>query len=64
MKDTRDLNKALLATLTDLIDGKVTPQHAQAVARVASTVVSVARLEIEHSRFVSENRKTESVGLV
>lgn len=43
-------------TLTALEQGDITPQDAQARARVAMTIIATANLSISHARFVSETR--------
>jgi hypothetical protein len=43
-------------TLTALEQGDITPQDAQARARVAMTIIATANLSITHARFVSETR--------
>jgi hypothetical protein len=53
-------SKGLIDTLFDELDsltaGKTTPQHARAVASVATTICSVSRLEMDYARFVAEPR--------
>ena len=43
----------MFSQLDRLIDGDITPQEATASARLAAQVVSITKLEIESSRFIS-----------
>ena len=50
------LTETLFQELDKLVSGKSTPQQARATSRVASTIVSVARLQLDFARFVADSR--------
>lgn len=50
---TATLRATMFSQLDRLIDGDITPQEATASARLAAQVVSITKLEIESSRFIS-----------
>lgn len=52
-RTTDGLRSALFDELDMLRAGKTTPQNASALARLAATIVSASKLDIEYQRFVS-----------
>lgn len=55
-RNSKGLKKVLFSQIDDLVNGKITPQQAKAVASLSSQVVSVAKLEMEAARFISDQR--------
>lgn len=55
-RTTTGLREVLFDQIDGLISGKITPQQAKAVSGLASQLVSVTRLEMEASRFISDAR--------
>lgn len=56
-RTTATLRTTMFDQLDRLIDGDITPQEATASARLAAQVVSITKLELESSRFVSDSGK-------
>jgi len=55
-RNSKGLKNVLFSQIDDLVSGKITPQQAKAVASLSSQVVSVAKLEMEAARFISDQR--------
>lgn len=55
-RSTKGLRDHLFDILEQLASGKITPQHAITVTKIAQQVHNSARLEIDAARFVSEQR--------
>ena len=53
-KTTKGLAGALFEELELLRQGKSSPQQAKAKVSIANSICSIARLEMEYSRFVEE----------
>ena len=59
---TSDMLKGLMWDELDaLTSGKSTPQNARAKASLASQIVSISRLEMDYSRFVTDARSNDGV---
>jgi hypothetical protein len=57
-RTSRGLAQAMFEELDLLRNGESTPQQARAKASVANTVCALSRVEMDFSRFVTENHKT------
>jgi hypothetical protein len=55
-RSSHGLQEHIFQQLDRLESGQTTPQHARSVAALANTAVSLARLEMEYARFVTEQR--------
>lgn len=55
-RTSHGLQEHIFTQLDRLESGKTTPQHARSVAALANTAISIARLEMEYARFVTEQR--------
>lgn len=55
-RTTKGLSEALFNELELLQDGEVTPQHARSFAGVAGQICSISKLEMDYTRFVSNDR--------
>ena len=59
---TSDMLKGLMWDELDaLTSGKSTPQNARAKASLAGQIVSISRLEMDYSRFVTDARSNDGV---
>ena len=59
---TSDMLKGLMWDELDaLTSGKSTPQNARAKASLASQIVSISRLEMDYSRFVTDARSNDGM---
>lgn len=54
---TSTLRNTMFDQLDRLIGGDITPQEATASSRLAAQIVSITKLELESSRFVSDSSK-------
>ena len=52
-RTTNGLREVLFSQVDELLAGNITPQQAKAVSGLASQIVSVTKLEMEASRFIS-----------
>lgn len=59
-RDSHGLQEHIFTQLDRLEAGKTTPQHARAVAALANTAISIARLEMDFARFVTEQRTNDT----
>jgi len=55
-RTSHGLQEHIFQQLDRLEQGKTTPQHARSVAALANTAISLARLEMEYARFVTDQR--------
>lgn len=56
VRTSKGLQDTLFDEIDSLRDGTTTPQSARTVASLASGIVQTAKLEIDHCRFISEQR--------
>lgn len=56
-RSTRTLSTVLYDELDNLIEGKSTPQNANAKVKLVNSIVSVKRLEMDAARFISSSRR-------
>jgi hypothetical protein len=67
MKNKERTTSALMDILFDELDllvaGKSTPQQAASKAKIANTILSVKRIEVDIARFVADSRMTGSATL-
>lgn len=61
-RSTKGLRDHLFDILDQLASGKITPQNAMTVTKVAQQIHNTARLEIDAARFVSEQRAASGDG--
>lgn len=57
MTTINDLRNALLLTVEDLRKKKIEPNAANAISKVAQTIVKMTRLELDYYQMVKENGK-------
>ena len=57
-RTSKGLQDTLFDEIDRLRDGSTTPQSARTIASLANGVIQAARLEMDHTRFVSDQRKT------
>lgn len=62
-RTTTTLMNILFDELELLVDGKSTPQQADAKAKIANTIISVKRVEIDMACFVADSRQQTSGSL-
>lgn len=58
-RTSKGLRDSMFDVLDDLRNGKTTPQAAAAAARLGMVVISAARMDIEHQRYVNHNPSAE-----
>lgn len=58
-RSTRGLASAMFEELELLRKGESTPQQASAKARVANTICTISRLEMDYARFVTASRSDD-----
>lgn len=56
VRTSKGLQDTLFDEIDSLRDGTTTPQSARTVASLASGIIQTARLEMDHARFISEQR--------
>lgn len=56
VRTSKGLQDTLFDEIDSLRDGSTTPQSARTVASLASGIIQTARLEMDHARFISEQR--------
>ena len=56
VRTSKGLQDTLFDEIDALRDGTTTPQSARTVASLASGIGQIAKLEVDHSRFISEQR--------
>ena len=61
VRTSKGLQDTLFDEIDNLRNGKTTPQSARTVASLANGIIQTARLEMDHARFISEPRASESV---
>lgn len=59
VRTTRGVRDRLFDVLDGLRDGTITPQEAQASARVVQQIHNTTRLEIEAARFISQHNRAD-----
>lgn len=59
VRTSKGLIDAMFDEFDDLNSGKSTPQNARAKASMANTICQITRLQMDHSRFVTDARKGE-----
>jgi len=60
-RTTAGLADVLFDELDALIDGSSNPQMAKAKVAIVNSVISKARLEMDHARFVADIRVNKSI---
>ena len=63
VRSTRGVSEQLFKAWEELVDGNSTPQRASAEARIANTIYTGVRLEMDNARFVAASRGADDGGL-
>lgn len=56
VRTSKGLQDTLFDEIDSLRDGTTTPQSARTVASLASGIVQTAKLEMDHGRFIADQR--------
>lgn len=62
-RSSKGLQDALFEEMDDVRSGKTTPQSSRAVVAIANGIISSARLEMDHARFISSQRAEPGDGV-
>lgn len=56
ISNTSDLRQMLLDTIADVRSGKTTPSTALVVAKISTTILQTAKLDLDFARFAANNK--------
>lgn len=64
VRSSKGLQDVLFDEMDSVRNGSTTPQSARAVVAIANGIISSARLEMDHARFISSQRAEPGDGFV